>query len=127
MIINRGRHKLVSEPTACRTPPSNSLVEVESSICKTTLLTVSCLTGSRHKNWVVLASFSPYLYSGTLISLLFLVKDFANSNSRFSHLLHPGEPFTPMIAYFIRSFRRYSSIKFSSPYVLIAFVILYHR
>ena len=37
-----GHHKLVSEPTACRTPPSNSLVEVESSNCKTTLLKVSC-------------------------------------------------------------------------------------
>ena len=31
---NRGRYKLVSEPTACRKPPNHSLVEVESSICK---------------------------------------------------------------------------------------------
>src|SRR3954464_9211332 len=42
MIVNRGCYKLVLESTACRTPPSNSLVEVESSRCKTTLLTVSC-------------------------------------------------------------------------------------
>ena len=33
-IPRDGRHKLVSEPTACRTPPSNSLVEVESSRVK---------------------------------------------------------------------------------------------
>src|SRR3954466_11881997 len=84
------------------------------------------LIGPRRKNWVVLASFSPYLCSGTLISLLFRVKDFANSNSRFSHLLHPGEPFTLMIAYFTRRSRRYSPIKLSSPYVLIAFITMYH-
>src|SRR4051812_2944695 len=59
---------------------------------------------------MVLASFSPYLCSGTLISLVIRVKDFANSNSRFSHLFHPGEPFTPMIAYFTRRSRRYPPI-----------------
>ena len=43
-------------------------------------------------NWVILGSFSPYLYSGTLISHLFRVKDFANSNIRFSWLLLPESP-----------------------------------
>ena len=33
--LNRGHHKLVSEPTACRNPLSNSLAEVESSLWKT--------------------------------------------------------------------------------------------
>ena len=38
--LNRGRHKLVSKPTVCRKPLSNSLVEDDSSLCKTILLTL---------------------------------------------------------------------------------------
>src|SRR3954467_15629213 len=64
---------------------------------------------------LVLESFSPYLCSGTLISLLFRVKDFANSNSRFSHLLHPGEPLNPMIACFTGRCRSYSPINSRDP------------
>ena len=59
---------------------------------------------------LVLGSFSPYLYSGTLISHLFRVKDFANSNSRFSWLLLPESPSLTMITWFTRRFRRYSPI-----------------
>ena len=49
------------------------------------------LTGPR-RHWVVLGSFIPRLYSGTLISLLLGLQGFTNSNSRFSELLPPGEP-----------------------------------
>ena len=71
MIVNRGRYKLVSELIACRKPPSNSLVEVEFSLCKTTFLTVSCGLSAHVANWVVLGSFVPYLYSGNLLSYPF--------------------------------------------------------
>ena len=57
--LNRGLHKLVSEPTACRNPPSNSLAEVESSHCKTFTNMVVCLTGTRC-HWVVVGSFIPH-------------------------------------------------------------------
>ena len=42
--LSRGHHKLVSEPTACRKPLSNSLAEVESRLEKlfSKLLTVLC-------------------------------------------------------------------------------------
>mgnify|MGYP007126472394 FL=1 len=53
------------------------------------------LTGPR-RHWVVLGSFIPRLYSGTLISLLFGLNDFAKkTNFRFSKILSPGEPLTP--------------------------------
>ena len=52
---------------------------------------VVCLTGPR-RHWVVLGSFIPRLYSGTLISRLFGLNDFTNSNARFSQWLPPGEP-----------------------------------
>ena len=42
-----------------------------------------CLTGTR-RHWVVLGSFIPCLYFGTLISLPFGLNDFANSNIRIS-------------------------------------------
>ena len=64
-------------------PLSNSLAEVESSHCKTFTNMAVWLTGPR-RHWVVLGSFTPCLYSGTLISLLFGLNDFSNSNSRFS-------------------------------------------
>ena len=67
---NRGRHKLVSVSIACRTPLSNSLAEVESSNYKFFTNMVVWLTGPR-RHWVVLGSFIPRLYSGTLISRLF--------------------------------------------------------
>ena len=41
--------------------------------------------------WVVLGSFMPRLYPGTLISLLFGLNDFANSNIRISWSLSSGE------------------------------------
>ena len=56
--LNRGRHKLVSEPTACRNPLSNSSAEVESSHCKTFTNLAVCLTGPR-RHRVVLGSFTP--------------------------------------------------------------------
>ena len=80
---NRGRHKLVSEPTACRNPLSNSMAEVESSRWKTITNMVVWLTGPR-RHWVILGSFTPRLYSGTLISLLFGLNDFTKSDSKFS-------------------------------------------
>ena len=90
--LNRGRHKLVSEPTACRNPLSNSLDEVESSHYKKSFTNLAvCLTGPR-RHWVMLGSFIPRLCSETLISLLFGLNDFTNSNARFSQLLPPGEP-----------------------------------
>ena len=64
-------------------PFSNSLAEVKSSHWKTFTNMVVRLTGP-HRHWVVLGSFIPRLYSRTLISLLFGLKDFANSNSTFS-------------------------------------------
>ena len=56
--LNRGRHKLVSEPTACRNPLSNSLAEVESRLYKTFTNMAVCLTGTR-RHWVVVGSFTP--------------------------------------------------------------------
>ena len=88
---NRGRHKLVSEPTACRKPPANSLAKVESSLWKTFTNMVVWLTSPHHK-WVVLGSFIPRLYSRTLISLLFGLNGFTNSNIRISWSHPPGEP-----------------------------------
>ena len=48
------------------------------------------LTGPR-RQWVVLGSFIPHPYSGTLNPLLFGLNDFANSNIRFSWSHPPGE------------------------------------
>ena len=56
--LNRGRHKLVSEPTAYRNPLSNSLAEVGSSHCKTFTNMVVQLTGPRC-HWVLVGSFIP--------------------------------------------------------------------
>ena len=46
------------------------------------------------RHWVVIGSFTPRLYSGTLSSLLFGLNDFAKNktNFRFSKILSPGEP-----------------------------------
>ena len=90
--LNRGRHKLVSEPTACRNPLSNSLAEVESSHCKTFTNLAVCLTGPR-RHWVVVGSFSPrpMLWDSDISSIRvkrFLLK----SDFRFSKILSPGEP-----------------------------------
>ena len=54
------------------------------------------LTGPR-RHWVVVGYFIPRLYSGTLISLLFGLNDFAENktNFRFSKILSPGEALTP--------------------------------
>ena len=61
----------------------NSLAEVESRLYKTfTSMAVRLTAPRRHR--VVLGSFTPRLYSGILISLLFGLNDFANSDSRFS-------------------------------------------
>ena len=93
--LNRGRHKLVSEPTASRNPPFNSLAEVESRLYKTfTNMAVRPMGPRRH--WVVIGSFTPRLYSGTLSSLLFGLNDFAKNktNFRFSKVISPGEPLT---------------------------------
>jgi len=91
--LNRGRHKLVSEPTACRNPPSNSLAEVESSHCKTVLLTWLCGPWAHVAIWVVLGSFipRPILWDSYFSSIRvkwFLLK----SNIRISLSLSPGEP-----------------------------------
>ena len=72
--LNQGRHKLVSEPTTCRTPPSNSLGEVESSHWKNYFTNFIVWLMGPHLNWVILGSFSSHLYSGTLISHLFGLK-----------------------------------------------------
>ena len=82
---------------------------------------------SRRKNWMVLGSFSPHLYSRNLISLLFQVKDFANSNSRFSWLLPPGEPLISDDSLIDLKIPMILSDKFSGPYVPLAFSIPYHR
>ena len=56
---NRGRHKLVSEPTACRNPPFHTPWPKSSlDITKTFTNMVVCLTGPR-RHWVVLGSFTP--------------------------------------------------------------------
>ena len=91
-MIKWGRHKLVSEPTTCRNPLSNSLAEVESSHCKTFTNLAVCLTGPR-RHWVVLGSFTPrpLLWDSELSSTRvkrFLLK----SDFRFSKILSPGEP-----------------------------------
>ena len=96
MIVNRGRYKLVSEPTACRKPPNHSLVEVESSICKNYF--ANLLFGLRAHIDVTTCDISgirifysvPILWDSALSS--FRVKEFANSDIRFSWLLPPGEP-----------------------------------
>ena len=64
-------------------PLPHSLAEVESSHYKTFTNMDVCLTGS-HRHWEVLGSFIPRLYSGTTISLLFGLNDFANSKTRIS-------------------------------------------
>ena len=62
-------------------PLPHSLAEVECSHYKTFTNMVVWLTGPcRH--WVVLGPFTPRLYSGTLISLLFRLNEFNNSNIR---------------------------------------------
>ena len=58
---------------------------------KIVLLTWLCGPWAHVTNWVVLGSFTPRLYSGTLISLLIGLNDFANSDIRFSYPLPPGE------------------------------------
>ena len=89
---NRGRHKLVSEPTACRNPLSNSLAEVESSRWKTfTNMAVWPMGPRRHRE--VLGSFipRPLLWDSEPSSIRvkrFLLK----TNFRFSKILSPGEP-----------------------------------
>ena len=74
-------------------PLLNSLAKVESRHYKTFTNMDVCLTGSR-RHWVVLGSFIPRLYSGTLISLLFGLNDFAENktNFRFLKILSLGEP-----------------------------------
>ena len=74
-------------------PLPHSLAEVESRHYKTFTNMAVWLTGPR-RHWVVLGSFTPRLYSGTLISLLFGLNDFAKNktNFRFSKILSPGEP-----------------------------------
>ena len=62
-------------------PLPHSLAEVESRHCKTFTNMVVWLTGPR-RHWVVLGSFIPRLYSGILISLLFGLNEFTNSNTR---------------------------------------------
>ena len=76
-------------------PLPHSLAEVESSHYKTFTNMVVSLTGPRH-HWVVLESFTPSLCSGTLVSHLFGLNDFAKNktNFRFSKILSPGEPLT---------------------------------
>ena len=76
---------------------------------------------------MVLGSFSPHLYSGNLISLLFRVKDLANSNSRFSWLLPPGEPLIADDHRVHQKTPKILSDKLPRPYVHIAFAIPYHR
>ena len=88
--LNQGCHKLVLEPIAYRNPRSN-LTEVESSHWKTFTNMVVWLTGPCC-HWVVLGSFTPCLYSETLISLLFGLNDFTKYNIRISLSLSPGEP-----------------------------------
>src|SRR3990170_7985484 len=90
----RGRHKLVSEPTACRNPLSNSLAEVESSGPKTVLLTWPCGLRAHIANWVVLGSFIPRLYSGTLNSLLFGLKILLTLTLGSRNHFIPKSPFT---------------------------------
>ena len=90
--LNQGRHKLVSEPTACRNPPSNSLAEVESKLYKTfTNMAVRPIGPRRH--WVVVGSFTPRpilwdSYFSSIRVKWFLLK----SNIRISLSLSPGEP-----------------------------------
>src|SRR3954471_7620600 len=94
MIVNRGRYKLESEPTACRKPPNNHLVEVESSLCKNYFSNL--MFGLRAHIDVTTCDiygirifFSvPMLWDSALFSLLV---SFANSDFRFSCLLPSGE------------------------------------
>ena len=62
-------------------PLSNSLAEVESSHWKT-FTNIGCVSYDPRRHWVVLGSFTPRLYSGTLISLPFGLNEFTNSNIR---------------------------------------------
>ena len=65
-------------------PLPHSLAEVESRHCKTVLLTWLCSPWAHVAIWVVLGSFIPRIYSGTLISFLFRLNNFTKSDSRFS-------------------------------------------
>jgi len=76
-------------------PLPNSLAEVESRLYKT-FTNMAVRPMGPHRHWVVIGSFTPRLYSGTLSSLLFGLNDFAKNktNFRFSKVLSPGEPLT---------------------------------
>ena len=124
--LNRGRHKLVSEPTACRNPPSNSLAKVESRLYKTfTNMAVRPMGPRRH--WVVLGSFTPrsLLWDSELSSIrvkCILLNLTLGSRYHF----HPESPLLLMIVCCTRRFRRYSLI-FSRDFVPITFAIPDHR
>ena len=83
---------MVSEPTACRNPPSNSLAEVESRLYKTfTNMAVRPMGPRRH--WVVVGSFTPRpLLWGSELSSTRVKRFQLKSDFRFSRVLSPGEP-----------------------------------
>ena len=93
---------------------------------KIVLLTWLCGPWTHVANWVVLGSFIPLLCSGTLIFLLFGLKDFNNSDSRFSQLFLPESPRSgrsPASSEDSEDIPRY----FSETLVLTAFAIHCHR
>ena len=120
--LNRGRHKLVSEPTACRNPPSNSLAEVESSRWKTfTNMAVRPMGPRRH--WVVLGSFTPrsLLWDSELSSIR--VKwSLLNLTIGSRYHFHPESPLLLMIVCCTRRPWRYSPL-LTRELVFIAFAI----
>ena len=86
---NQGRH---------RSPSPSFTVPLPTPWPKLSLVVENCFTNLAvrpvvpRRHWVVLGSFTPCLYSGTLISLLFGLNDFTKSNIRISLSLSPGEP-----------------------------------
>ena len=124
--LNRGRHKLVSEPTACRNPPSNSLAEVESRHCKTFTNMAVCLTGPR-RHWVVLGSFTPRpLLWDSGPSPIRVKWILLNLTLGSRYHFHPESPLLLMIVCCTWRPWRYSPL-ITRELVFIAFAIPFHR
>ena len=83
------------------------------------------LTGPR-RHWVVLWSFTPRLYSGILISLLFGLNDLLTLTLGSRKYFLPESPLVRKITCFTRRFWRHSTM-FSRDLVPIAFATPYHR
>ena len=124
---NWGRHKLVSEPTAYRNPPSQTpWPKLSLDIAKTFTNLAVCLTGPR-RHWVVVGSFipRPILWDSDISSIRvkwILLNLTLGSRYHF----HPESPLLLMIVCCTWRPWRYSPL-ITRELVFIAFAIPFHR